>query len=114
MHQSIVIHRLPHKLLIRFVDLLHLDPLKIKHLQEQIIEAIQSEVAACVIVNLEKVSMLSSQTLNVILHMHFAVQNRPHKIRLCHVSRDAHDVFHLTRTDKFFEIFPNEEAAISS
>jgi anti-anti-sigma factor len=113
MHQSVVIQRLPQRLVIRFVDLIKLSPITLKELQEQIIELLQNDESDWVIVNLEKINMLSSQTLNVLLHMQVALKDRPHKIRLCHLSHDAKEVFQITRTEKFFEVYPNEEAAIN-
>ncbi len=112
MHQSVVIQRLPQRLVIRFVDLIKLDPIKLKELQERIIQLLQNDESDWVIVNLEKVNMLSSQTLNVLLHMQVALKDRPHKNSLVSLKSRCKEVFHITRTDKFFEVYPNEEAAI--
>ena len=55
---------------------------------------------------------LSSQTLGVMLNLHKKIGERKGWFGVCGLKQDLHKVFKLTRLDKLFNFYDNEEQAL--
>lgn len=54
--------------------------------------------------------MLTSQLLNLLIE----IARSSKRVRLCSMRKDAHDVLVLTRTTKFFDVFPSLDVALDA
>jgi anti-anti-sigma factor len=111
---KIVVLRLPHHRIIRLFDIIDLDPIAVAELRKQLVEVASESMHSVLIINLERVTFLSSQTVNLLLYLNHTLQHRAERLKLCHVNPDAREVFKITKTDKFFEYFEDEEHAMAN
>lgn len=63
-----------------------------------------------VTVDLSQVRVLTSQLLNLLIE----IARSSKCVRLCSMRKDAHDVLVLTRTTKFFDVFPSLDVALDA
>jgi anti-anti-sigma regulatory factor len=64
----------------------------------------------CVTIELCQVRVLTSQLLNLMIE----IAKSSKRVRLCGLRRDANDVLVLTRTLKFFQVFPSLDVALDA
>ena len=70
--------------------------------------------AANVVVNLSGVNFLDSTALATLVRGMKHCRQRGGDLRLCGVQQPVRIIFELTKLDKAFTIYPNEDAAASS
>jgi len=66
------------------------------------------------IFNMKQIGYFTSLMITTTLFFAREISKRDGEIKLCELSDDAMDVVRLTRLDKVFEIYNNEERAIKS
>ena len=64
------------------------------------------------IINLNGVNFIDSAGLALLVCGLKWCRQREGKLHLCHIQQPVHIIFELTRLDKAFEIFDNEESAV--
>lgn len=78
------------------------------------LEAATADSPAYVVVNLKEVSFLDSTGLSTLVQGMKRSRERQGDLRLCSPQPPVRIVFELTRLDRVFEIFPDEEDAIGA
>ncbi len=80
----------------------------------QSLELAISDDSANVVVNLEKVDFVDSTALATLVHSLKRCRELDGDLRLCHLQQSVRMVFELTRLDRFFEIFSQEDEAVQA
>jgi len=65
-----------------------------------------------VILNLEKVNLIDSSGIGLILTFHKQLCQRQAYLRLCHLSQKNREALRLTQLDRIFSIYPTVEEAL--
>ena len=80
----------------------------------QWIDAATTKPPAKVVVNLENVNFVDSTGLSTLVQRTKQSRMQDGDLYICGLQQSVRIIFELTRLDKFFEIFPAEEDAISA
>ena len=80
----------------------------------QWIDSATTQPPAKVVVNLEHVNFIDSTGLSTLVQGTKQSRMQDGDLYLCGLQQQVRIIFELTRLDKFFEIFPAEEDAISA
>jgi len=80
----------------------------------QHIDSATAQPPAKVVVNLEKVSFVDSTGLSTLVQGTKQSRMQNGDLYICGLQQPVRIIFELTRLDKFFEIFPAEEDAITA
>lgn len=80
----------------------------------QWIDDAMAEDPANIVVNMQGVDFVDSTALATLVQGVKNCRQRDGDLRLCEVQQSVRMVFELTRLDRFFEIFPQENEAIKA
>jgi len=89
-----------------------------KILDEAVIQQLGEELLALadghpkILLNFGNVEYLSSGALGKLITAHKAVQAAGGKMRLCRIHPQIYEIFKITKLNKLFEIFPDEQSAL--
>jgi anti-sigma B factor antagonist len=89
-----------------------LDENAIKRLSDELTAEAKSNAPAKMIVNFARVKRLSSASLGAFIRLNANVENAGGKLALCRLIPVLHQLFLITKLDKIFAIYPDEETAM--
>ena len=97
-----------------FEDESILDPLQVQDIGEKLHRLIADEDRQRMILDFQKVKILSSQMLGVLIGMLKRIHNSKGRIVICGMKADLYKVFKITNLDKLFSFYENEGKAMRS
>jgi len=99
---------------VNFIDRKILDEQNIQIIGDQLFSLVDQEGCRKVLLNFSNVEYLSSAALGKLITMNKKVQNAGGKLILCNIDPQIHEVFEITKLDKFFKIIKEEQAALQA
>ena len=99
---------------VRFLDKRILDDPAIKAISDQLFALVEKDGNRKMLLNFIGVEYLSSAAFGKLINLHHKMETLEGKLIVCNVVPQIYEVFAITKLDKVFEIFPNEEAALAS
>ncbi len=97
---------------VKFVDKKILDEGNIQIIGNQLFGLVDEDHRGKIVLDFSNVEYLSSAALGKLITMDKKVKGAKGKLRLCNIRADILEVFKITRLDKLFTIFPNQEKAL--
>ena len=91
-----------------------LDPLQVQDIGEKLHQLVADEDRQRMILDFQKVKILSSQMLGVLIGMLKRIHSSKGRIVICGIKRDLYKVFKITNLDKLFSFYKNEGKAMRS
>ena len=101
-------------LVVNFVDRKILDEQNIQVIGEQLFSLVDQEGARKLLLNFGNVEYLSSAALGKLITLNKKLQQAGGRLILCNIDPQIHEVFEITKLDKFFNIQKEEQAALQS
>ena len=100
--------------LVIFEDESILDPLQVQDIGEQLHRLIEEEDRQRMILDFQKVKILSSQMLGVLIGLLKRIRSDRGRIVICGMKSELHKVFKITNLDKLFNFYDTEGHALRS
>jgi anti-sigma B factor antagonist len=97
---------------VNFLDKRILDEPTIQAIAEQLFSLVDDSGKRELILNFSNVEYLSSAALGKLINLHKKLQGVQGRLAMCHVIPQIFEVFAITKLDKIFKIFPDEDAAL--
>ena len=97
-----------------FLEVAFLDETTIKELGQELENLVKERTPIHLIINFENVDYLSSAVLGRLVKVYKLVKKGKGKVKLCCIRKNIQQVFKITKLDKMFEIFPDEDKAVRS
>ncbi len=99
---------------VNFVDRRILDEQNIQVIGEQLFSLVDEVGRKKILLNFGNVEFLSSAALGKLIALHKKLQAVGGRLILCNIDAEIHEVFEITRLDKFFNIQKEEQAALQA
>jgi len=107
-----MVQRLGRVVVVDFIDAAIMDSLQIQQIAQELYNLVDEQANKYVLLDFSNVKFLSSQTLGVMLNLHKKLTARKGWLGICALKQDLHKIFKLTRLDKLFNFYENEEEAL--
>ncbi|GAB4162013.1 MAG: hypothetical protein Tsb009_39160 [Planctomycetaceae bacterium] len=98
--------------IVRFVDKRILDETNIQIIGNQLFGLVDEDGRKKIILDFSNVEYLSSAALGKLITLDKKVKGAKGELRLCSIRPDIYEVFAITRLDKLFEIYEDQEKAL--
>jgi len=99
---------------VNFVDRKILDEQNIQIIGEQLFGLVDNEGCKKLLLNFGNVEYLSSAALGKLITLNKKVQSAKGKLILANIDPQIHEVFEITKLDKFFKILKDEQTALQA
>ena len=99
---------------VNFVDRRILDEQNIQVIGEQLFSLVDEVGRRKILLNFGNVEFLSSAALGKLIALHKKLQAVGGRLILCNIDPQIHEVFEITKLDKFFNIQKEEQAALQA
>jgi anti-sigma B factor antagonist len=97
---------------VTFIDKKILDEQNIQIIGEQLFDLVDNQNRKKILLNFANVEFLSSAALGKLITMNKKAQAANGKLAMCKIAREIIEVFEITRLDRLFKIFKDEQAAL--
>ncbi len=98
----------------RFVDKKILDETNIQIIGNQLFGLIDEDARSKIVLDFTNVEYLSSAALGKLITMDKKVKGAKGKLRLCSIRPEIYEVFAITKLNKLFKIYEDQEKALES
>ena len=99
---------------VNFVDKKILDEQNIQIIGEQLFDLVDNQAKKKILLNFGNVEFLSSAALGKLITLNKKVQTSGGRLVMCKIAREIMEVFEITKLDKLFKIYPDEQAALQA
>ena len=99
---------------VNFVDKKILDEQNIQKIGEDLFSLVDEHGRKKILLNFGNVEYLSSAALGKFITLNKKVNAAQGKLVLCNIDPQIHEVFEITKLDKFFNIQKEEQAALQA
>jgi anti-sigma B factor antagonist len=99
---------------VNFVDRKILDEQNIQIIGEQLFSVVDEDGRRKILLNFGNVEYLSSAALGKLITLNKKLQTAGGKLILCNIDPQIHEVFEITKLDKFFKIMKEEQQALQA
>jgi anti-sigma B factor antagonist len=89
-----------------------LDDTQIQELEGSFMPLVEQNDAIQMIIDFSNVKFLTSSALGLLIRISKKIYEKGGKLRLCAIDAKIMEVFRITRLDKIFEIFPDQDEAL--
>jgi len=97
---------------VHFLDKRILDEPTIQAIAEQLFSLVDTDGKRKLLLNFSNVEYMSSAALGKLINLHKKLAGLKGALAMCNVIPQIFEVFAITKLDKIFKIFPNEDAAM--
>src|SRR6476620_845748 len=99
---------------VNFIDRKILDEQNIQIIGEQLFSLADVDGRRKILLNFGNVEYLSSAALGKLITLNKKLQQAQGKLILCNIDPQIHEVFEITKLDKFFKIMKEEQQALQA
>jgi anti-sigma B factor antagonist len=99
---------------VSFVDKKILDEQNIQIIGEQLFDLVDNQGKKKILLNFGNVEFLSSAALGKLITLNKKVQTSGGKLGMCKIAKEIMEVFLITKLDKLFKIYPDEQAGLQA
>ena len=97
---------------VNFLDKRILDEPTIQAIADQLFSLVDDSGKRELLLNFSNVEYLSSAALGKLINLHKKLTGVQGKLAMCNVIPQIYEVFSITKLDKIFKIFPDQDAAM--
>lgn len=95
-----------------FIDAALMDAQQIQQIGSELISLVDDHDKRHVLLDFSGIKFLSSQMLGVMLNVHKKISDRKGWLGICGLKKDLHKVFKLTKLDKVFNFYSDQDEAL--
>ena len=99
---------------VNFIDRKILDEQNIQIIGEQLFSLVDEEGCRKLLLNFGNVEFLSSAALGKLITLNKKIQAAKGRLILCNIDPQIHEVFEITKLDKFFNIQKEEQDGLQA
>jgi anti-sigma B factor antagonist len=99
---------------VSFLDKKILDEQNIQIIGEELFRLVDDQGYRKLLLNFGNVEYLSSAALGKLITLNKKLQQAGGRLVLCNIRPEIHEVFEITKLDKFFKIVKEEQAALQA
>src|SRR5262249_5901686 len=99
---------------VNFVDKKILDEQNIQIIGEQLFDLVDNQAKKKLLLNFGNVEFLSSAALGKLITLNKKVQTSGGKLVMCKIAKEIMEVCEITKLDKLFKIYPDEQTALQA
>ena len=99
---------------VSFVDKKILDEQNIQIIGEQLFDLVDNQGKKKILLNFSNVEFLSSAALGKLITLNKKAQTSGGKLVMCNIVKEIYEVFAITKLDKLFKIYKDEQAALQA
>ncbi len=99
---------------VNFIDRKILDEQNIQIIGEELFRLVDEEGCRKLLLNFGNVEFLSSAALGKLITLNKKLQASKGRLILCNIDPQIHEVFEITKLDKFFNIQKEEQMALQA
>jgi anti-sigma B factor antagonist len=100
--------------IVRFAQSQVLDQSNVNELGNELMDLVEQRHRTRLLINFSKVEYLTSAVLGKLIALHKKIQELNGELKLCGIRPSIYEVFKITKLNKVFEIFDDEDQALSS
>ena len=89
-----------------------LEDTQIQALEGSFMPLIEQNDAVQLVIDFSNVKFLTSSALGLLIRISKKIYEKNGKLRLCAIDKKIMEVFRITRLDRIFEIFPDQDEAL--
>ena len=97
---------------VRFVDQKILDEAKIQQLGQELFELVETDGRGKILLNFTSVEFLSSAALGKLITLDKKIKGQGGALKLSNIRPEIYEVFAITKLNKLFDIYDNQEKAL--
>ena len=110
----LLIHPIRDAIIVNFTDSSILDTIQVEAIGEELYELVDKRDHKKIILDFANVKFLSSSALGVLITLKKKADAIKGKVVICSMRGDLKKVFKITRLDKMFEFYNDEEKALAT
>jgi anti-sigma B factor antagonist len=99
---------------VNFVDRKILDEQNIQIIGEQLFSLVDELGRRKILLNFQNVEFLSSAALGKLITLNRKLQGVGGRLVMCGIAKEIREVFEITKLDKLFKIFADEQSALQA
>ena len=99
---------------VSFVDKKILDEQNIQVIGEQLFDLVDNQAKKKILLNFSNVEFLSSAALGKLITLNKKAQAAGGKLAMCSIVKEIYEVFAITKLDKLFKIYKDEQTALQA
>src|SRR2546429_6839331 len=99
---------------VNFVDKKILDEGNIQIIGEQLFSLVDDLGRRKILLNFQNVEFLSSAALGKLITLNRKLQSVEGRLVMCSIAKEIREVFEITKLDKLFKIYNEEQAALQA
>lgn len=99
---------------VEFVDRNILDEANIQQIGDEVSAIIERQNNPKLLISFENVEHLSSAALGTLITINNKVRQKGGQLRLSNIDRQIYEVFAITKLNKLFQIYDNNDKALAS
>jgi len=97
---------------VSFLEFSVLDRAQIDKIGEELVSLVEEKNKKKILINFEGVDYLSSTVLGKLIALHKRLALKKGELKLCGIKPSIREVFEITRLDKVFDIYDDENTAL--
>ena len=98
---------------VSFLDFSVLDRAQIDKIGDELVGLVEDQGRKKILINFESVDYLSSTVLGKLIALHKRVAANKGQLKLCGIKPSIREVFEITKLDKVFDIYEDEDAGMA-
>jgi anti-sigma B factor antagonist len=110
----ILVQKIGKVAVVDFIDAAIMDMQQIQQITEELDYMVDDQDAHFLLLDFSSVKFLSSQTLGMLLKLHKKLTDKKGWLGICGLRKELYKVFKLTRLDKLFNFYPDEQEALAA
>jgi anti-sigma B factor antagonist len=110
----VMIQKMNKVVVVDFIDSAIMDMQQIQQISEELEDLVDLQNQKYILLDFTAVKFLSSQTLGMILKLNGKIVNKKGWLGICGLRKDLYKIFRLTRLDKLFNFYDNEQQALTA
>ncbi len=114
MASRIMVQKIGKVAVVDFIDAAIMDMQQIQQITEELDYMVDDQDQKHMLLDFSSVKFLSSQTLGMLLKLHKKLGDKKGWLGICGLRKDLHKIFKLTRLDKLFNFYTDEQEALTA
>jgi len=99
---------------VSFLEFSVLDRTQIDEIGDELLSLVDDQGRKRILISFEGVDYLSSAVLGKLIALHKRVAMNNGRLKLCGIKASIREVFEITKLDKVFDIYDDEDAAMAA
>ena len=100
--------------IVELLDKEILDEITINEIADTLFALVSENSPATIVLSFVQVEHLSSMALGTLIRLNKRVDESDGQLKLCSIAKNLYEIFIITKLNKLFDIYDDEQAALAS